>query len=207
MPVATQNSLPNETSKAKLFWTLFKTTFTLSAFTVGGGYVIVPLMRKSFVDKLSWIEENEMLDLIAIAQSAPGPIAVNTSILVGYKIAGVAGALVTLLGTILPPLIILTLLSFIYNAIKNNRIVQALFFGMSIGVSVVILDAVVTMARTVLKTRKALPVIIMVLAFIATYALKLNIIIIILSCAAIGILAVLVASHNESKKTFRGDAG
>ncbi|HCG64392.1 MAG TPA: chromate transporter [Sphaerochaeta sp.] len=207
MPVTTQNSLPNGTSRAKLFWTLFKTTFTLSAFTVGGGYVIVPLMRKSFVDKLSWIEENEMLDLIAIAQSAPGPIAVNTSILVGYKIAGVAGALVTLLGTILPPLIILTLLSFIYNAIKDNRIVQALFFGMSIGVAVVILDAVVTMARTVLKTRKVLPVIIMVLAFIATYALKLNIIIIILSCAAIGILAVLVATHNESKKTFRGDAG
>ena len=206
MPVTTQNSLPNETSRAKLFWTLFKTTFTLSAFTVGGGYVIVPLMRKSFVDKLSWIEENEMLDLIAIAQSAPGPIAVNTSILVGYKIAGVAGALVTLLGTILPPLIILTLLSFIYNAIKDNRIVQALFFGMSIGVAVVILDAVVTMARTVLKTRKVLPVIIMVLAFIATYALKLNIIIIILSCAAIGILAVLVASRNESKKPFRGDA-
>ena len=207
MPVTTQNSLPNGTSRAKLFWTLFKTTFTLSAFTVGGGYVIVPLMRKSFVDKLSWIEENEMLDLIAIAQSAPGPIAVNTSILVGYKIAGVAGALVPLLGTILPPLIILTLLSFIYNAIKDNRIVQALFFGMSIGVAVVILDAVVTMARTVLKTRKVLPVIIMVLAFIATYALKLNIIIIILSCAAIGILAVLVATHNESKKTFRGDAG
>ena len=207
MLVTTQNSHPNETSRAKLFWTLFKTTFTLSAFTVGGGYVIVPLMRKSFVDKLAWIEENEMLDLIAIAQSAPGPIAVNTSILVGYKIAGVAGALVTLLGTILPPLIILTLLSFIYNAIKDNRVVQALFFGMSIGVAVVILDAVVTMARTVLKTRKALPVIIMVLAFIATYVLKLNIIIIILSCAAIGILSVLVASRNESKKTFRGDAG
>lgn len=205
--MTTQNSYPNETSRAKLFWTLFKTTFTLSAFTVGGGYVIVPLMRKSFVDKLAWIEENEMLDLIAIAQSAPGPIAVNTSILVGYKIAGVAGALVTLLGTILPPLIILTLLSFIYNAIKDNRVVQALFFGMSIGVAVVILDAVVTMARTVLKTRKTLPAILMVLAFAATYVLKLNIIIIILSCAAIGILSVLVVSRNESKKTFRGDAG
>jgi len=204
--VTTYDSHPKATSRAKLFWTLFKTTFTLSAFTVGGGYVIVPLMRKSFVDKLAWIEETEMLDLIAIAQSAPGPIAVNTSILVGYKIAGVAGALVTLLGTILPPLIILTLLSFIYNAIKDNRIVQALFFGMSIGVAVVILDAVVTMARTVLKARKALPVIIMALAFIATYVLKLNIIIIILGCAAIGIITVLIASRNESKKTFRGDA-
>lgn len=205
--MSTHNSHPIETSGARLFWILFKTTFTLSAFTVGGGYVIVPLMRKSFVDKLAWIEENEMLDLIAIAQSAPGPIAVNTSILVGYKVAKVAGALVTLLGTILPPLIILTLLSFVYNAIKENQIVQTLFFGMSIGVAVVILDAVVTMARTVLKTKKTLPVIIMILAFIATYVLKLNIVIIILSCAAIGILAVLVASHNESKKTFRGEAG
>jgi hypothetical protein len=75
---------PSQLSKAKLFWTLFSTTFTLSAFTFGGGYVIVPLMREAFVEKLRWVDENEMIDLIAIAQSAPGPIAVNTSIHVGF---------------------------------------------------------------------------------------------------------------------------
>ena len=187
-------------SKPALFWKLFSSTFLLSAFTVGGGYVIVPLMRKTFVDKLHWIDEEEMMDLIAIAQSAPGPIAVNTSILVGYKIAHVPGALVTLLGTILPPLIILTLLSYIYAAIKDNRIVQALFYGMSIGVAVVILDAVTTMARTILDTKRILPIVLMVAAFIATYALKWNIVLIILSCAAIGIIATLLPFGRKKNK-------
>lgn len=190
-------------SKAALYWKLFSSTFILSAFTVGGGYVIVPLMRKTFVEKLHWIEENEMMDLIAIAQSAPGPIAVNTSILVGYKIAHVPGALVTLLGTILPPLIILTLLSYVYSAIKDNRIVKTLFFGMGIGVAVVILDAVTSMATTIVTTKKILPIILMVLAFIATYILKWNIVIIIISCAIIGIIATmlpLVCKKNPPKE-------
>ncbi len=99
-------SIPlRKNSRAKLLRTLFTSTFTLSAFTFGGGYVIVPLMRKRFVEQLGWIDEQEMLDLIAIAQSAPGIIAVNTSILVGYKVAGVGGAVFTLLGTMLPPLL------------------------------------------------------------------------------------------------------
>ncbi|MDD4220501.1 MAG: chromate transporter [Sphaerochaetaceae bacterium] len=190
-------------SKAALYWKLFSSTFILSAFTVGGGYVIVPLMRKTFVEKLHWIEENEMMDLIAIAQSAPGPIAVNTSILVGYKIAHVPGALITLLGTILPPLIILTLLSYVYSAIKDNRIVKTLFFGMGIGVAVVILDAVTSMATTIIGTKKILPIILMVLAFIATYILKWNIVLIIISCAIIGIIATmlpLVCKKNPPKE-------
>ena len=83
---------------AKFYWTLFRSTFSLSAFTVGGGFVIVPLMKKRFVDELHWIDENEMLDIAAIAQSTPGAIAVNASILIGYRLAGLLGALVTILG-------------------------------------------------------------------------------------------------------------
>ena len=77
--------------------------FLYSAFTFGGGYVIVPLLKKKFVDDLKWIEEEEMLDLTAISQSSPGAMAVNTSMLIGYRVAGTAGALVTILGTVLPP--------------------------------------------------------------------------------------------------------
>ena len=95
----------------KFFWTLFVSTFTLSAFTFGGGYVIVPLMRKKFVETLKWIEEDEMMDLISIAQSAPGPIAVNSSIIIGYRLAGVPGALVTVFGTVLPPMVVLSVIS------------------------------------------------------------------------------------------------
>lgn len=79
--------------KKSALWTLFFSTLYLSAFTFGGGYVIVSLMKKKFVDEYHWIEEDEMLDLIAIAQSAPGAIAVNGAIVVGYKLAGLPGAL------------------------------------------------------------------------------------------------------------------
>jgi chromate transporter len=93
----------------KFYWKLFSSTFLLSAFTFGGGYVIVPLMRKKFVDEFHWIEEKEMLDLVAISQSSPGAIAVNAAILIGYRLAGVLGAFVTILGTVLPCLIIFRL--------------------------------------------------------------------------------------------------
>lgn len=182
-------------SRSQLLWVLFRSTFTLSAFTFGGGYVIVPLMRRMFVDNYKWIEEKEMLDLVAIGQSAPGAIAVNTSILIGYKLAGVLGAFVTLLGTVLPPLILLTLMSYIYDAIKDNTIVKTLFYGMSIGVAVVILDAVVTMGMVIVGKRQLLPVMIMVLAFIATYFLEVSVVVIILVCATLGIAT-----------TFFGDA-
>ena len=97
----------------KLFWS----TFGISAFTFGGGYVIIPLMQKTFVGKLKWIENNEMLDLTAIAQSSPGPIAVNAAILVGYKTAGKTGALISTAGAVLPPLIIISIISLFYQAL------------------------------------------------------------------------------------------
>ena len=128
--------------KGKLYWQLFLSTFQLSAFTFGGGFVIIPLMRKKFVEKLHWLEEEEMLDLTAIAQSAPGAIAVNASILVGYRIAGVLGALVTVLGTVLPPLLILSAISYFYVAFQSNRIVQLVLKGMGAGVIAIIFDAV-----------------------------------------------------------------
>ena len=94
-------------SKLKQYATLFLSTFQLSAFTFGGGFVIIPLIRKKFVEQLGWIGEEEMLDLAAIAQSSPGAIAVNISILVGYRVAGIPGALLTVVGTVTPPLIIM----------------------------------------------------------------------------------------------------
>ena len=101
-----------------VLWKLFVSTLYLSAFTFGGGYVIVTLMKEKFVDELHWIEEDEMLDLIAIAQSAPGAIAVNGAIVVGYKLAGLLGALVAILATILPPFVIISAISFFIFAIS-----------------------------------------------------------------------------------------
>lgn len=81
-------------SRKKVLWKIFISTLYLSAFTFGGGYVIVSLMKKKFVDELHWVEEKEMLDLVAIAQSSPGAIAINGAIVVGYKLAGITGVLI-----------------------------------------------------------------------------------------------------------------
>ena len=102
---------------------VFFSTLYLSAFTFGGGYVIVTLMKKKFVDELHWIDEEEMLDLVAIAQSAPGAIAVNGAIVVGYKLAGLAGALAAIIGTIIPPFVILSVIFYFYAAFSSNYIV------------------------------------------------------------------------------------
>lgn len=168
------------------YWTLFASTFQLSAFTFGGGYVIVPLMRKQFVEKLKWIDEPEMLDLTAIAQSAPGPIAVNASILVGYHVAGVAGALVTMLGTVLPPLIIISVISAFYTAFRQNAAVNLVMGGMMAGVAAVICDVVMNMSASVARLRRVLPLAILAGAFAAVRYFRVNILVIILVCGCLG---------------------
>ena len=106
--------------KRTVLWKIFISTLYLSAFTFGGGYVIVSLMKKKFVDEYHWIEENEMLDLVAIAQSAPGAIAVNGAIVVGYKLAGMAGVMAAISGTVIPPFLILSVLSVFYQTFRSN---------------------------------------------------------------------------------------
>lgn len=166
--------------------TLFITTFKLSACTFGGGFVIIPLMRKTFVEELGWIEEDEMLDLTAIAQSSPGAIAVNASILVGYHVAGFPGAMITVLGTVLPPIIIISIISMFYKAFRDNVIVNMAMAGMLCGVAAVICDVVINMAKTIFQKKRLLPVIVMLGSFVAVRFFSVNIIIIILVCGLIG---------------------
>ena len=125
-----------------VLWKLFVSTLYLSAFTFGGGYVIVTLMKEKFVNELHWIEEDEMLDLIAIAQSAPGAIAVNGAIVVGYKLASLPGALVAIAATILPPFVIISAISFFYALFRDNFVVSRLLAGMQAGVAAVIASVV-----------------------------------------------------------------
>ena len=90
-------------------WILFKSMFLLSACTFGGGFVIVSLMKKKFVEELKWLEEDEMLDITAITQSSPGPLPVNASVIIGYRMQGIPGSLAAVLGTILPPMFVISL--------------------------------------------------------------------------------------------------
>lgn len=132
---------------------IFLSTFELSACTFGGGFVIIPLMRKKFVEELGWIEEEEMLDLTAIAQASPGAIAVNASIMLGYHIAGIPGAILAVLGTVLPPLIIISIISMFYQAFRNNVIVSMAMRGMLCGVAAVICDVVINMAKSIFQKK------------------------------------------------------
>ena len=172
-------------NKREVLVKLFLSTLYLSAFTFGGGYVIVTLMKKKFVDDYHWIEENEMLDLVAIAQSAPGPIAVNGAILVGWKVYGFAGMVVAVIGTILPPMAILVVLSVCYAAFASNVWVAAALEGMRVGVAAVILDVSCGLGVNVLKEKKLYSIAIMIIAFLADFVLDVNVIYII----AAGILA------------------
>lgn len=165
---------------------LFFSTFRLSACTFGGGFVIIPLLRKRFVEELGWIGEEEMMDMAAIAQSSPGAIAVNASILVGYHVAGVPGALLTVLGSILPPLVIISVISLFYQAFRNNTIVNMAMAGMLCGVAAVIFDVVIDMVKTLLQQKRILPLLMLVGAFAAAHFFDVSIIIIILVCGIIG---------------------
>jgi chromate transporter len=191
---------PDDIPTRTILWLLFRSTFKLSAFTFGGGYVIVPLMRKLFVETYRWLDEQEMLDLIAIGQAAPGVIAVNTSIILGYKMRGVPGALITLLGTISPPLIILSIISLVYTSLIGNPLVEALFAGMRVGVSIVILDAVVSMARNVIKKKSAIAIGLMIVSFLLVTVFDVGVIIIIVACAAVGLLLQLKRHDSGATK-------
>ncbi len=184
-------------SKKQILWKLFVSALYLSAFTFGGGYVIVTLMKQKFVDELHWIEEDEMLDLVAIAQSAPGAIAVNGAIVVGYKLAGIAGAAVATIATIIPPFVVITVVSYFYELFRENAFVARLLAGMQAGVGAVIASVVCDMGNSVVRQKRADTVVIMLAAFLAACVFHINVIYIILVCITIGIVRTLIAGKRR----------
>ena len=184
-------------SRNKVLLKLFLSTLYLSAFTFGGGYVIVSLMKKKFVDEYHWIEEEEMLDLVAIAQSSPGAIAVNGAILVGQRVAGAAGIIVATVATIIPPMVILSLVSYFYALFADNPYVAAVLAGMQAGVAAVIVDVVLNLGTGVVKTRRWLLDVIMVAAFAAAIS-GVNVIYIILISGVIGVICAIAGRGKKA---------
>ena len=186
-------------NRKKILWKLFVSTLYLSTFTFGGGYVIVTLMKQKFVDELHWIEEDEMLDLIAIAQSAPGAIAVNGAIVVGCKLAGLAGTLVAIVATIIPPFVIITVISYFYELFRDNFVVSKLLAGMQAGVGAVIASVVWDMGGGVVKQKSAASDLILAATFIAVCVFRVNVISLILACVALGVLRTLLTGRRNAK--------
>ena len=192
--------MPKETKNAKILIKLFFTMLYISAFTFGGGFVIITFMKKIFVDKFQWIDEKEMLDLTALAQSSPGAIAVNASILIGWRTAGFGGMVVAVVATVLPPLIILSVISFFYAAFATNVYVDLLLKGMQAGVAAVILDVVFGLGGNVVKSKSIVHLVMMGVAFIATFFLHINVIYIILSGALIGVIIAFFGNKKDEGK-------
>ena len=183
-------------SLKKRLVTLFFSMLSISAFTFGGGFVIVTLMKRRFVDDLKWLKEDDMLDMTAIAQSCPGAIAVNGAILVGRRVAGAAGIAVATLATVIPPLVILSLVSYFYALFADNPYVAAVLAGMQAGVAAVIVDVVLNLGAGVLKEKRMLLNIIMVAAFAAAL-MGVNVVYIILASGVVGIVCALTGKGKK----------
>ena len=183
-----------------LYWKLFFTCFVISACTFGGGLVIMSMLQKKFVEELKWIEQEEMMDLIAIAQSCPGVMAVNSSTIIGYRVAGIPGAALTLVGTVLPPMIILSVISVFYRQFRDNRIVSLLLKGMQAGVAGVLIYLTGTMCQTALKDRRPVFLVLLILSAVAVIGFNVDVILVILFCGLVGGFTVLREERMNRKE-------
>lgn len=167
---------------------LFCSTFLISAFTVGGGFVIIPLLKAKYVDEYGWLEDKETLDLVAIAQSLPGVVAVNAAILLGYRMAGIPGALTALFATILPPLITLSILAQAYEIFIQSPIARLLLKGMQCGATALIVNVAVDLVRKQCKKRLAIPLVILVGTFVANFYFDVNLMLLVVMDGVLGLL-------------------
>ena len=191
-------------SSIYIYRKLFFTNLIISACTFGGGFVIITMMRKKFVEELHWITEDEMLDMTAIAQSAPGAMAVNASIVIGYRMKRFAGAFVCTVATIIPPLVIISVIALFYNQFRDNRYIAVALQVMRAGVAAVIFDVVFSLAGNIIKTKSILWIGLMAVAFIVFYFFNVGAAVIILLCGAVGFIRVCLADRRDNSKTKTG---
>ena len=168
---------------------LFLVFLKIGAFTFGGGYAMIPLIQREMVDNKKWISEKDILDIVAISESTPGPIAVNAATFVGYHVAGVAGAAAATFGVVLPAFCIIACLATILPKLERLKAVQYAFWGIRVGVLALLLRALLTMYHSCKKTVFA--VCIMLAAFACVAMLQMNTIVVLIGCAVAGIVLTM----------------
>lgn len=167
--------------KKPYLW-LIRINLMISAFTFGGGYVVVPMIRRYFVIQKEYFTEEELINMAAIAQSTPGAIAINLSSLAGYRVAGMKGAVISCISAIIPPLVILGFVSSFYSAFSSNVIISAVLKGMQAGVAALIVDLIIDMCSMILKERSLLLTAMIPGAFLASFILNINVVFILICC-------------------------
>ena len=189
-------SLKKASDTPNFYWTLFKATFLISAFTVGGGFVIIPLLRAKYVGEYGWLDDKETLNLVSIAQSMPGIVAVNSAIILGYRMAGVRGALTGVSATILPPLITLSIISCFYDAFAHNEYVRYALKGMQCGATALIISVALDLLKKQCKKKLLLPILIILGTFIANLFFDVNIMLLVVIDGIIGLILMREAKYN-----------
>lgn len=176
--------------KAKKLFELFSVFFRIGAFTFGGGYAMIPLIQKEVVDNKKWITDGDILEIVAIAESTPGPIAINAATFVGYKVCGFFGALCATLGVVLPSFVIILLVARFYEKFRDSKIVKGMMRGLKPAVIGMIGTAVISIGKTVFLPFETVSFICSLVIFAISLALvfkKKHPILVILLSAALGI--------------------
>lgn len=165
---------------------LFNIFFRVGAFTFGGGYAMVPIIQKEIVENNQLIDDKGFLDIIAVAQSLPGPIAVNASVFVGYKLKGILGALAALLGTVLPSLVVIIIMAIFYNKIKDVPAIKLFFQGVRPAIVALIFMSALKLSKSISKNY--FNMLIIIFSFVGIGFLKFHPIFIIVLSAIAGLL-------------------
>lgn len=173
---------------SRLLW-LFKLNIIISCLAVGGGYMIIPLVKKQFIEKAKAFTFDELIEMSAIAQSAPGAIAINLSAIIGYKVAGLIGAFVSCIAAVLPPLIIISIVALCYQKLIDNHAINAALKGMIAAIAAIIIDVVYDMGKNVAKTKEILGLFTAAFVFLAAFIFNVNaILLIVVSLTAYAII-------------------
>lgn len=171
--------------KWKLYGWLAAVNLYISSFTFGGGYVVIPLIRKSYVEKKGLFTEEELMDMAAVAQSSPGAIAINLSGLCGYRVAGTVGTIICCMAAVTPPLVILTIVSALYDAFRSSTVIAAILKGMEAGVAAVMLDFVIDLCKPIFQKRHFLLSALVPVAFVCSFCLHIHVAIVLLASVAL----------------------
>lgn len=184
-------------NKMKLLLKLFLTFFKIGAFTFGGGYAMIPLIQKETVETNKWLSDDDILEIIAIAESTPGPIAINSATFVGYKVCGFWGSFFATLGVVLPSFIIILIISYILREFQNIKAVKYAFNGIRAGVLALLIKAIISMYKKVQKN--LVSYIVMAFSFIIVAFFDINVLFVIIGCALIGLISSLYAKRRAEK--------
>lgn len=179
--------------KNRNLWALFSTFFRIGAFTFGGGYAMIPLIQKEMVENKKWISDEDILEMVAIAESTPGPIAINTATFVGYRVGGFWGALCATFGVVLPSFVVISVIAFFLRQFQEYKGVQYAFWGIRAGVLALILKALWSMYKSAPKG--LVSYVIMAAAFILSAFTNINILFVIIGCAVFGLITSTIAAR------------